>query len=125
MKTLSSKFEISLREWFVNNYQIDRGRWGKMTILEQMGNIGIEVGRAIKAKRNGENDLMIGAIDRTLDLFDATTEILIANKSPRVKEVLRAEDQFLNLFFDDNFTDADSIDDYFMQYALAARNGRG
>ena len=80
---------------------------------------------AIKAKRNGENDLMIGAIDRTLDLFNATTETLIANKSPRAKEVLRAEDQFLSLFFDDNFADADRVDEYFMQYALAARNGRG
>ncbi len=109
----------------MNNYQVDRGRWGRMTILEQMGNIGVEVGRAIKAKRNGDNDLMIGAIDRTLDLFNATTEILISDKSLRVKEVLRAEDQFLSLFFDDNFKDADKLDDYFMQYALAARNGRG
>lgn len=108
----------------MNNYQVDRSRWNKMTICEQMGNIGSEVNRAIMAKRNDDNVLMNGAIDRALDLFDATTEPLIASKSPRVKEVLRSRDQFLSLFFADNFSDADNIENYFMQYALAARSNR-
>jgi len=33
------------------NYQIDRARWAGMTIFEQMGNIGSEVGRTLKAKK--------------------------------------------------------------------------
>ena len=32
------------------NYEIDRERWAKLTIFEQMGNIGAEVGRAASGK---------------------------------------------------------------------------
>lgn len=106
----------------MNNYKINRKRWGQMTILEQMGNIGSEVGRAIAAKRHNDDERMDSSIYRALDLFDATTEFLVANKSPRTKEVLRARDQFLSLFYNNTFEDADNIENYFMQYALAARN---
>lgn len=109
----------------MSNYQVDRTRWAKMTIQEQMGNIGSKVGRAIIAKRSGDDKRLQGAIDRALDLFDATTKNLVAQKSPRTREVLRLRDQFLSLFFSDTFDkDADKIDAYFTQYALAARRGR-
>jgi hypothetical protein len=108
----------------MNNYQIDRAKWAKMTIFEQMGNIGSEVGRAISAKRRGDIKLQDGAIDRAIDLFDATAKHLAQQSSPRLKEVLRSRDQFLSLFFADNFDDAPAIEDYFMQFALAARSGR-
>ncbi len=108
----------------MNNYQVDRKHWKEMTIFEQMGNIGSEVGRAIAAKRNNDNERMDGAIDRALDLFDATTEILVLERSPRTKEVLRSKDQFLSLFFDNSFEDANNIEKYFMQYAIAARGKR-
>src|SRR3990167_2707914 len=106
----------------MNNYKIDRRRWAKMDIQNQMGNIGSEVGRAIIAKREGNEERFEGALRRALDLFSATTEVLIEQKSPRAREVLRAKDQFLRLFFDGKFeSDADNIDRYFYQFALAAR----
>jgi adenylate kinase family enzyme len=109
----------------MNSYQVNRERWNKMTIQEQIGNIGSEVGRAIAAKRIGNDERLNGTIDRALDLFDATTEGLIAQKSPRVREVLLSRDQFLSLFFNGTFDeDANKIENYFMQYALAARRLR-
>ncbi len=109
----------------MNNYQIDRERWSKFTILEQMGNIGSEVGRSIIAWRNHDTPRFKGALNRALDLFDATTELLVKQHSPRIKEVLRSKDQYLRLFFDGTFeTDADAMERYFMQYALAARINR-
>ena len=105
----------------MSNYAVDRQRWAKFTLQEQMGNIGSEVGRSIKAWRAGDKPRFEGALIRALDLFDATTEQLIAAKSPRAKEVLRAQDQYLAVFFDDHADDADKIENYFMQYALAAR----
>jgi len=108
----------------MSNYRIDRQRWNQLTIQEQMGNIGSEVGRSIKAWRAHDLKLFNGALDRALDLFDATIEQLVARKSPRTKEVLRAKDQYLALFFADQFDDADNIEAYFMQYALAARRDR-
>ena len=104
-------------------YQFDRGRWAKMTINEQMGNIGSEVGRAIIARRNGNKAREDRAIDRAIDLFSATAEALVGTKySYRLKEVLRAREEFLRLFFDGTFeSDADKIERYFMDYAYAAR----
>jgi len=106
-----------------NYYQIDRERWAKMTINEQMGNIGSEVGRAITARRSGNKVREDRAIDRAIDLFSATVEVLAGTRySYRLKEVLRAREEFLRLFFDDTFdSDADKIERYFMNYAFAAR----
>jgi len=94
-----------------NYYKVDRERWAEMTINEQMGNIGSEVGRAIIAYRNGNRDRVDRAIDRAIDLFSATTEALVGTKySYRLKEVLRAREEFLRLFFDGTFeSDADKI----------------
>ena len=108
----------------MSNYQIDRKRWSQMTIQEQMGNIGSEVGRSINAWQAHDTQRFNGALDRALDLFDATTEDLVAQKSPRTKEVLRAKDQYLALFFDNNIADAPNVEKYFMQYASAARRDR-
>ena len=100
-------------------------RWQRMTIFEQMGNIGSEVGRAISAARRDDSTAANAAISRALDLFDATENDLVkSKKSSRLREVLRARDQFLSLFFADNFADADNIEKYFMNFAIAARSNR-
>jgi hypothetical protein len=106
------------------NSSISYDRWAKLTILEQMGNIGSEVGRAISSERRGDVVSRDGAIGRALDLFAATAKFLAGEKSLRLREVLRSRDQFLGLFFDDNFDDADAVESYFMQFAIAARSGR-
>ena len=105
------------------NYEIDRERWAELTIFEQMGNVGAEVGRAINATRKGKDKRAQAAIDRACDLLDATVEVLVAQGSPRVKEVLRAREEFLRLFYDGTFeTDADNIERYFNLFALVARS---
>ena len=105
------------------NYEIDRERWAQPSIFEQMGNIGAEVGRAVNAARAGKDKRAQGAIDRAVDLLDATVEVLVAQRSPRVKEVLRAREEFLRLFFDGTFEeDADNIVRYFNLFAIVARS---
>ena len=107
------------------SFRMDRDYWSQLSIYDQMGNIGSEVGRAIKAQRNGKPERVEGAIDRALDLFDATTDQLVAEKSPRLKEVLRARNEFLRLFYDGTFDDeATSIERYFTLYAIAANKQR-
>ena len=106
------------------SYTVDRSKWAKMSIFEQMGNIYSEVGRSFVSQRasNGERATM--ALIRTLDLFDATTECLVAEKSPRVREVLRSKDQYLNAYYSNDDRAKQSVERYFMQFALAARNMR-
>jgi len=109
----------------VSNQGVERERWAQLTIFEQMGNIGSEVGRAINAQRRGKTERMNGAIDRAIDLFDATAAVWAQKKSPRTREILRAKEQFLGLFFGDAdevaAIDADGLERYFMQFAAAAR----
>jgi len=100
-------------------HTVDRARWARMTIFEQMGNIGSEVGRTLKAQRNGDD--FEPALIRALDLFDATTQQLVTAKSSQTKEVLRSKDQFLEAVYGKQDP---SIENYFMQYALAARLNR-
>jgi len=100
-------------------YAIDRERWKQLSIFDQMGNIGSEVGRTLRLKRNGED--FEAALIRTLDLFEATVDALVQTKSYRTKEVLRARDQFLQALF---ISDDPSIETYFMQFAIAARLNR-
>lgn len=100
----------------MTTHTVDRDRWAKMTLFEQMGNIGSEVGRTLKAKKNGQD--FEPALKRALDLFDATTDLLIASRSPRSKEVLRSKDQFLQAVY--NQSDQ-TIEAYFTDFAIAAR----
>ena len=105
------------------SYEIDRDRWAQLSIYEQMGNIGAEVGGAVTATRAGKDKRAQGAIDRAVDLIDATVEVLVAQRSPRVKEALRARDEFLRLFYDGTFEeDADDVVRYFNLFAIVARS---
>ena len=108
------------------NYQVDRVKWSKMSIFDQMGNISSEVGRAINAKKQDNKEDMVNAVNRALDLFDATLDELTRTKSIRLREVIASKDQFLNLINKENpsTNELDSLDRYFTQYAIAARINR-
>jgi len=97
-----------------------------MTIFEQMGNIYSEVGRSFNARNRNDEKGVREAVGRAIDLFDATVELLVANKSPRVKEVLRAKESYLSAIFDetDSWENEQSLNRYFMQFAVAARLNR-
>ncbi len=104
-------------------YTVNRKRWARMSIFEQMGNIYSEVGRSIIAKQHNNQPDCDYAVVRALDLFDATVDDLVKRKSPRTKEVLRAKDQYLHVIYDQH-TEPDAfrdIDRNFLQYAIAAR----
>ena len=98
--------------------EIDRAKWASLSLVDQMGNIGSEVGRAIKSRNDpARRD---GAIERALDLFSATAACYSGR---RLREILRARDEFLRLFYDGS-TDYSGVERYFHQFALAARRGR-
>jgi hypothetical protein len=66
------------------------------------------------------------ALIRALDLLDATVECLLRSAPFRAKEILRAKDQYLQLFFGDSADsmDAASLERYFSNFALAAQRHR-
>ena len=106
----------------VRNYRIDRDYWNKFSFDEQMGNIGSEVGRALAAKRRGDQERLRGALYRGLDLFDATAELWATKKQSRMKTILHDRERFLESITTDK--EDPTLEDYFMQFALAARRDR-
>lgn len=106
----------------MSNHVFDRQRWAAMTMYEQMGNIGSEVGRALAAKRRGDEKSMRGALYRGIDLFGVTAELWAQKKSPRTRELLRAKEQFVEAIITDKIDD--QLEDYFMRFAIAARSNR-
>jgi hypothetical protein len=94
--------------------------------MEQLGNVGSEVDRAIRARAQGRPDRSERAFDRALELFDLTAT------DPRWKlhqrrQILRAREQFCRVFFDETAEPdlADYLSKYFLQFAVAARRSTG
>lgn len=107
----------------MRDYTVDRKKWAALSLFNQMGNIGSEVGRSFKSQQKGDKPAAEAAVVRALDLFDATAEAwLKASSFARLKELLQAKEEFLSAYEngDDN-----GIENYFTQFAIAARLRQG
>jgi hypothetical protein len=98
------------------------GAWSELSLIEQMGNIGTEVGRAARAKETGKNERAWNAFVRALELFDLT----IADsrwRGPKRREICRAREVVCDFIAGDNEyrSTAESIDRYFLPFAISAR----
>lgn len=98
------------------------GRWFNFTLAEQLGNIGSEVSRTIRAR--GDEKRFNGAVTRALELFDLT--ISDPRWRQRLKELTRARELFCAAVCGSNVyqTSLEDLDRYFFYFALAARAKR-
>lgn len=96
------------------------GGWQKLSLMEQMGNIGSEVSRARRAEGKDEN-LFRGATERALELFDLT--LSDPRWLGRLREIARAREVFCDAIEGgkEYKSTLPSMDKYFLQFALAAR----
>jgi len=99
-------------------------RWHTRTLFEQLGNVGSEVGRAIRAKEQG-SDRFEGAFIRALDLLDLTLSDARWH-GHRGREIARAREVTCDFLAGDNEygSTGASLDAWFRAYAMAARRGR-
>lgn len=67
------------------------GGWQKLTLAEQLGNIGSEVSRAIHSRGKDET-LYQGAVTRAFELFDLT--LADPRWKGRLREIARAREVF-------------------------------
>lgn len=97
------------------------GRWQKFTIIEQLANIGAEIGRALSWKMKGDKEKSFSALERGLELFDLT--IADNRWRFRLKEIVRMREVICDYFYGDNYyqSTAESLEKYFLQFAIALR----
>jgi hypothetical protein len=98
------------------------GRWGALTLAEQLAHVGSEVDRTVAAWEAGRSDRFEPALARALELFDLTARD-DRWRGPRRREILRSREEFCRLFFDDDQPagDARTLKDYFLCFAVLAR----
>src|SRR3972149_5053871 len=78
-----------------------RGRWRTLTLAEQLANAGADVGRAVRARQEGDQGRLDAALDRALELLDLT----LADprwKGPRLREVARTREGVCDFLVGDN-----------------------
>lgn len=103
------------------------GRWKELSLVEQMGNIGSEVGRAIKWFKQGDKKSFTIAFEKPLELFDLTLE------DERWKNKREKLNNTRNLFYtlvtDTTLTDElvknmNRLDEYFLRIGIAVNARR-
>ena len=103
-------------------------KWHKMSLAEQLGNIGSEVSRTMSWQNKDEKTFQDAAY-RALELFDFTLEDSrwqSPNWSPsgRLREIARTREVFCDTIFGDNQYKSPLKDllKYFDQFAIMARS---
>lgn len=96
------------------------GRWKELSLAEQMGNIGSEVSRSLKARQMGNEMRFEKAFARALELFDLTIESVA--EPWRLREICRAREEFCDYFMGNSWgTDAKKMMRYYDGFAMLGR----
>lgn len=97
------------------------GRWYELTLVEQMANVGAEVGRAIAWRKKADARLAEQAFERALDLLDLTLDDR-RRGAPALREVARVREVLCDAFcgFREYRVTLEEMDRYFMEFAMAA-----
>lgn len=105
--------------------ELASGRWGRLSFLEQMANIGGEVERALNWKAKDNAAYSRRAFERSLELIDITLEN--TKGFARLKELSRVREAIVDFFAGSNqFGSSEaSWKRYFLHFAYAARKDKG
>jgi hypothetical protein len=100
------------------------GSWTKLSLIEQLANVGSEVIRAINWRKKDNKEYSQLAFDRALELFDLTMDD--SKNSERLKEVARARELFVDSFNDNIYQSNDrQWQEYFLAFNYSAQKARG
>lgn len=105
----------------IQHKELAKGRWQKMSFLEQMSNIGSEVYRAINWRNRNNEEYANSAFIRSLELFDLTKESKLTYS--QYKELLRMREIWVDYFKYDNSYNSteEGINKYFNDLTILYR----
>jgi len=97
------------------------GAWYKLTLTEQLANIGSEIGRTISWRKKGRENYSKAAFFRGLELLDMT--IAGQKENSKLKELCRARELLCDYFLGENqYKQNDRMwQKYFYAYAYLSR----
>ena len=102
------------------------GSWFKLSLIEQLANVGMDVERTIQWKKRGEPEYSKHAFERALELID----FIVADpkNKGRLREVLRVREALVDYFvYDNEYHSTDEVWQkyfYYFNYASALSRGR-
>jgi|SRR3989338_9197623 len=103
--------------------RLESGGWRNLSLMEQLANIGSEVGRTAKwhSKNPAHSEM---AFARALELFDLT--LRDSRWKGRLKEIARARELFVDAYFGgkEYHSSLEGMEKYFYPFAFAARRNR-
>jgi hypothetical protein len=104
--------------------QLAMGGWAKLGLMEQLANVGSEVGRAIGWREKGKKGYSWRSLERALELLSLTIGD-VKNRS-RLKELTRLREVLLDYFYGGNvYGSTDRLwRKYFKTFGWVARRGR-
>jgi patatin-like phospholipase/acyl hydrolase len=103
-----------------------QGRWFKLSLIEQLANVGMDVERSIRWKQKNNIEQSNQAFERALDLISLS--ILDPKNRKRLKELTRTREMLIDYFvYDNEYASTDQLwHNYFypFNYAVALQKGR-
>jgi hypothetical protein len=99
------------------------GRWQEFTFIEQMANVGSEVGRAVNWSKK-DHSYSQAAAERALELLDLT--LADRKNTSRFKEIARVREALVDYFWYNNeYSSSGQLwNSYFYPFNWAARINR-
>jgi hypothetical protein len=107
--------------------QTAMGQWYTLSLAEQLGNIGSEVGRAANWEKKGNTTQRDHALERAFDLLDLTLDDNRLKQQPgRLRELCRAREILVDTFWGEKYylDTPEKLEKYFFQFAVAARKNK-
>ncbi len=100
---------------------LQKGKWFKLDLINQMANIGSEVFRTISSKEKNLNKDAQKAFYRSLELLELTLND--SKNKNRLKEIARTKEMFIDWYLGNPLYKSTSQDwqKYFFQFNMAAR----
>ena len=101
-------------------HNLTQSKWQRLTLAEQMGNIGSEFLRFRNLNAHQDKDAAEKSAERFLELLDLT--IASARGQSRLAELLKLREFFCDFYAGTNFYSGyQELEKYFIQFALLAR----
>jgi len=99
------------------------GRWFEFSVCEQLGNVGSEFERAVRAFRSGDRDRFDKAFERMLELIDLTTDDPKWRTPCRLRELRRLREVCCDVFHGGEIfgIPIETLQKQFLYFAIAAR----